>query len=85
MSSQAAKPAIHGNDYEGFTATEKKFLEDLSSFLGGYHGYAGSTRYDEALASTFDICVTVREPRASQVPCKKWCPDPRGRLYCCEM
>jgi hypothetical protein len=78
--------------FPGFTDAERKFLQELEKFLMNYHGFAGTTPYDEAIATTLDLSVTVKGTRAPvtvkgttalTVPCKKWCVDQYGRLYCC--
>jgi hypothetical protein len=85
MSSLGAVPAMSGDPYAGFTPTEQAFLQALSNLLRTYPKFGGDTPIDQALATTFDVSVTVKGPRAFQVPCKKICHDWRGMPYCCGM
>jgi hypothetical protein len=83
MTSLGAVPAMSGDPYTGFTPAEQAFLQALADFLKNYPKFGGDTPIDQALASTFDVSATVKGLRATQVPCKKICHDPRGMPYCC--
>jgi hypothetical protein len=85
MSSPAPVPAMPADVFAGLTEPEKKFLQALEKFLANYPGYAGATPYDQAIARTLLLSVTVAEERALMVHCKRYCPDPWGNLYCCKM
>jgi hypothetical protein len=75
--------------FESFTDPEKKFLDDLATFLGNYPGFAGETPFERALAATFQLKLEIlREgklpPDLERTQAMCLCYDPvRHKIVLC--
>jgi hypothetical protein len=73
--------------FRGLTEAEKKFLLDLGVFLTKYPKFGGQTPYEEALAGSLQVQVSILRPvperrRVAEFTCRNICYYD-GRPYCC--